>query len=373
MPLKTDILNVVVDSLYALKQLAAYKKLIDDDIAVYAKQVRASALEQFGKPVLEAETEVFLDLLTRGGKRIRGALVLAGYEMCGGKNQESILPAARAIEMFHAYILMIDDIQDRSALRRGRPSAHKMIEAYHAKHGLRGDAAHTGTSLAINAALAGAHAAQMVLANLDVDSNYRLKALSITNRTMAITAHGQTLDILNELVDMPDEADIERVLEWKTALYSVINPLQVGMVLAGVECPVTTAVTAYGMHAGKAFQVVDDILGIYGDEKELGKTPGDDIREGKGTLLVLYALQHAKPADKKFLRKCLGNPSLTMADFKECQEIIQRSGAVDHANKVAAQHLDQAIESLDQVQGFWTEDGARFLKSLALALKNRTN
>ena len=355
----------------ALAKLAEYKQAIDDDIAKYAKYVRTSTREQYGARVADTETDVFLDMLARGGKRIRGSLVMAGYEMCGGTNRAMIVQAARAIEMLHAYMLIIDDIQDRSDLRRSKPSAHKMIEEYHRKQGFKGDAAHAGISLALMAGLAGAHGAQAILANIDAEPQLRLNAISITNRTMAITAHGQTLDIINELVETPDPTDIEKVLEWKTALYTVINPLHVGMVLAGAGCDATNAITPYGHHAGKAFQITDDILGIYGDEKDLGKTPGDDIREGKGTLLVLYALQHAKPGDAAFLKKCLGNAKLTLEDFAKCRQIIKDSGALANAQEQAAHHLDAALASLDKGKGLWTQDGTDFLTGIARALQNR--
>ena len=355
----------------SLKKLAEYKQAIDDDIATYSKYVRQVTREQFGDYVADIETEVFLDILGRGGKRIRGALVMAGYEMCGGTDRKMIVQAARSIEMLHAYMLIIDDIQDRSALRRGKPSAHEMIAAYHQQRKFKNDADHAGISLALNAALAGAHAAQAILANMDTEPQLRLNVLSITNRTMGITAHGQTLDIINELVAEPAQADIERVLEWKTALYTVINPLHVGMVLAGADCRATDAITPYGHFAGKAFQITDDILGIYGDQKDLGKTPGDDIREGKGTLLALYALKHAAPTDKAFLKKCLGDPELTVKDFEECRRIIKDSGALDHAQKEAAKYLNQALSSLDAVKGLWSRGGAEFLKGIAKALQSR--
>jgi len=355
----------------ALAKLAGYKQAIDADIEAYVQVVRKSTLEQYGQVVLDVETDLFLDMLQRGGKRIRGGLVMAGYEMCGGTDRQMIVQAARAIEMLQAYILIIDDIQDRSSLRRGKPTIHKLVEAYHRKHKLKGDPAHAGTSLALMAAISSAHIAQTVLANLDAEPELKIKALSITNRTMAITAHGQTLDIMNELVKTPTQEDIERVLEWKTALYTVINPLQVGMVLAGAECPATTAISQYGHHAGKAFQITDDILGIFGDEKDLGKTPGDDIREGKGTLLALYALQHANAADKAFLRQCLGNQNLSNEDFKKCQRIIKSSGALDYARQLAADNLEQATKALDQPDAPWSQEGADFLKGLARALQHR--
>ncbi len=351
-------------------QLAAYKRAIESDLTAYSAYAREVTLKQYGRYVYETETEVFLDVLSRGGKRIRGSLVMAGYEMCGGTNKHMIIQAARAIEMLHAYILIIDDIQDRSALRRGKPSAHEMLAAYHRKHKLKGDAPHAGISLALNAGLAGAHAAQTILANMDAEPQLKLNVISIANRTMAITAHGQALDIMNELVETPDIADIERVLEWKTALYTVINPLHVGMVLAGADCHATDAITPYALHVGKAFQITDDILGIFGDEKDLGKTPGDDIREGKGTILTVYAQQHASAADKAFLQKCLGAP-VTAKDFARCRQIIESCGALAHAQAEATAHLEKAFLALDKAEGLWSTAGTEFLRNLALTLQNR--
>jgi len=356
-----------------LAQLAPYKRVIDEDIAAYALEMRTTTKAQYGQSVLDAETDIFLDMLARGGKRLRGALTMVGYEMCGGTNRAMIVQAARAIEMLHAYILIIDDIQDRSTLRRGKATAHEMLAAYHKKHGLRGDSRHAGISLALMSGIAGGHVAQSILANLDARPELRTNVLSIVNRTMAITAHGQTMDIMNELVEHPTLEDIDRVLEWKTALYTIINPLHVGMVLAGAGCEQTDAITPFATHIGKAFQITDDILGIFGEEKELGKLPGDDIREGKGTLLTAYALQHASPEEAVFLRRCLGNPELTAEEFEQCKHIIEHIGALAEARYQAGAHITQALESFEATKGMWQPKGAEFLQSLALALQKRVS
>lgn len=357
----------------ALEQLAKYKGAIDADIEEYAAEVRETTFKNYGQRVFDVEVDLFLDMLLRGGKRIRGGLVMAGYEMCGGTDRAMIVQAARAIEMLHAYILIIDDIQDRSALRRGKPTIHKLVEAYHHQHRLKGSAEHAGISLALMAAITGAHLAQAVLTDLKVSPGLRIEALSLTNQTMAITAHGQTLDIMNELVDMPTQEDVERVLEWKTALYTVINPLQVGMALAGADDFALEAIKPYGQYAGKAFQITDDILGIFGDEEDLGKTPGDDIREGKGTLLALHALQHASTTDKEFLQQSLGNQDLTSEDFERCKQIIRVTGALEYARQLAADSLRLATESLESAGSHWNREGTDFLKSLAQALQTRVS
>ncbi|HSX16692.1 MAG TPA: polyprenyl synthetase family protein [Patescibacteria group bacterium] len=351
-------------------RLAAYKQAIDDDIASYAAFAQESARARYDK-YATLEVDAFLDILARGGKRIRGALVMLGYEMCGGKDQAMIVQAARALEMLHAYMLILDDIQDRAAVRRGKPAAHKMLEEYHRKHHLKGDGEHTGLSLAINVAAAGNHAAQIVLANLNADPQLKLNALSITNRTLMITSHGQSCDIMNEIVEDPEPADLDNVMEWKTALYSFINPLHVGMVLAGAGCQDTDAITPYALHVGKGFQIADDLLGLFGDEKELGKSPMDDMREGKMTVLMAHAIKNSPAKDVTFLRKMLGNQDLTAAEFTRCQEIVKASGAVEYAQERAAQEVDVALRELDTVAHRWPAADVQFLRELAKKMTQR--
>jgi geranylgeranyl pyrophosphate synthase len=354
------------------KQLAAYKRAINDDIAAYAEYARAVAGEQFGL-YSKLEVETFLDILSRGGKRIRGALVMHAYAMLGGTNEPMILQAARAIEMVHAYMLIMDDIQDRSTVRRGKPTAQVMMANYHRTHKLKGDAEHAGIALGLNVGIAGNHAAQIILANMDADPQLKLNVLSITNRTLMITAHGQMYDVMNELLTHPDPADIERVMEWKTALYSFINTIHVGMVLAGAGCEDTDAITPYARHTGKAFQVADDILGVYGDDATVGKSVMDDIREGKITTLTQYALAHAAPTDKTILQKLLGKSDLTKQEFQQAKDILDRSGAHAAATERATQEVATALASLDRVAHRWPAEYVDFLRALAYKMVARTS
>lgn len=351
--------------------LGQYKQAIDDDIANYSKYTRTSTLQHYGANA-HLEIDAFLEILARGGKRIRGALVMLGYEMAGGTNRPMILQAARAVEMMHAYILMIDDIQDRSPIRRGGPTAHMALADYHRQHQLAGDAAHFGVSIALDAALAGAHAAQMILSNLDADPQLRLNVIGIINRTMLITAHGQTNDIMNEMVAEVSHEDIERVLEWKTAEYTFLNPLCIGLVLAGADCGETDAIRDYALGAGKAFQITDDILGTFGTEFESGKSPMDDIREGKRTLLVAYALEHATNGNKNFLLQMLGNADITPAQFARCKDILVETGALTYAQDQAKQYVEQALHALETEEHRWSADGTLFLRELATYLLTRT-
>jgi geranylgeranyl diphosphate synthase, type I len=352
-------------------KLAEYKELIDADIDTYSKQLERETLQQFGVNARLA-VDTYLSVLARGGKRIRGALTMLSYEMCGGTDQKMIIQAARALEMIHAYILIIDDFQDRSGIRRGGPTAHVLLGNYHRRHELANDSDHFGASIAINAALSGAHAAQQILAELPVGSALKLNAIQTINHSMVVTSHGQTNDIINEVVAEVTHRDIERVLEWKTAHYTFLNPLTVGMILAGADEKSIKAITDYAMHAGKAFQITDDNLGTFGSEFESGKSPTDDIREGKRTLIIAHALEHTNNDNKNFLVQMLGNSQLTPVEFERCKDILVESGALDYAQKAATKHVSQAIKALDKHPSSWNESGVQFLRGLATYLLQRT-
>jgi len=224
---------------------------------------------------------------------------------------------------------------------------------------------HFGIAMALNSALGGAHEAQTILAKLDVNEAVRLRVLNIVNRTMVVTAHGQTNDIFNEVAASVDENAVERVLEWKTANYTLLNPLHVGMVLAGADEDDIAAISEYAMHVGKAFQITDDILGTFGSEFESGKSPMDDTKEGKRTLLTVYALEHTSNGNKNFLLQMLGNHRLKPAEFQRCKDIIVDCGALNYAKGRAETEIELALTSLDGDQERWSQEGVSFLRGLA--------
>lgn len=358
------------DTALFASRLQDYKKLIDAEIKLYSRQVQKTTLQKYGARSRVA-LDAYLEILNRGGKRIRGALTMLGYEMVGGKDQKMILQAAMAIEMMHAYVLVIDDICDRSPTRRGGPTAHESLSEYHKRKSWADESYHFGESIAMNAALTANHAAQVILANLDVDPELRVKAISVFNYAMVTTGHGQVNDIFNEVSGQVSERDVENVLEWKTAHYTFLNPLTFGMCLAGAGCGPTDAIATYALEAGRAFQITDDILGVFGEEFESGKSPLDDIREGKRTILTVHALQHANIADKNFLLQMLGNAHLTSVEFARCKEILVETGSLAYAEKRAKEHITTALESLEENKQYWSKDGTRFLRGLALYLSGR--
>lgn len=227
----------------------------------------------------------YKSVATRGGKRLRGSLVLESYLLHGGTNEQIALELATAIEMVHAYLLVIDDFCDKSETRRGQLTANKEIELYHKQNTFRGDSVHFGNSIAVNAGLIAMQITNNYIISLELDNETKLELLKTLNECLIVTGHGQINDIFNEALPTVEDDMIYNVLEWKTAYYTFFNPIEMGAILAGKHINGDGRLRKYASSLGKAFQLQDDIIGIFGDDKITGKSNLDDIREGKMTLL----------------------------------------------------------------------------------------
>ncbi len=311
------------------------------------------------------------DIMERGGKRIRASLAERAYRMFGGSDDAVIERIGLALEMINAYLLIIDDVSDQSDLRRGGASAHRLLEKWHAHAGLKGSTDHFGASMATLAAMTGAHMAISQIAALPIAAERRTAAIENLNQLLTITCHGQINDTFNQATATHDNKAVEHVLLWKTAYYTFVNPLQLGAILAGAPQGALDSLQQYGLHAGRAFQISDDIIGFFGEAEQTGKNTLDDLREGKRTLLMLKALQLANETDAAFLESQLGNAQLTEADFERCQNIVRGCGALNAAKAELAASCDQAkrcLKSHDIPAG----SGVRFLDGLTDYLQDRT-
>lgn len=343
--------------------LGGYKRIIDQDVEKFTRQLIAQTGEQFGLHSAES-MNVFCDVLSRNGKRIRGALTMLAYEMYGGTNENVAIEAARVMELIQTYLLIVDDVHDRSRTRRGAPSAHVMLEEIHSSNHWKDDQRHFGESIAFNCSLIGSHIAMTIASDLDVEPVVAVKALKILNTNLQVTGEGQANDIFNEVTQTSSEAQVENVLVWKTAYYTFVNPLQFGAVLAGASDDELNRLREYSLAAGRAFQITDDILGTFGSEFESGKSPLDDLREGKRTLLMIHALKNADKEDAYFLERMLGKQDLTQTEFVKAKEIIFKAGSLDYTKQEAQKSRDDAVLCVDR---YWSQDypkQSEFLKSL---------
>jgi geranylgeranyl pyrophosphate synthase len=344
------------------KTLEYRQNLINAELESISQEIITDTTEQFG--IYPAEViNAYIAVLLRGGKRIRGALAMEAYEMFGGKDQDVIVKAACALEMLNTYVLVADDIQDRSLTRRGGPTAHIILKKYHDNLHLKGDSQHFGEAAAISSFLIAQHLASNILLQLPVEESVRIRALVSVNKSFVITGHGQTLDIFSEAVEDISEQDIYNILSWKTAYYTFINPMQLGAILAGASEQQISPLVDYGLNAGRVFQLTDDIIGTFGNELDTGKSSLDDIKEGKRTLLIVSALKAASSSDAYFLSSCLGNQNITMSEFKRCKNILEKTGALSATKQAAMDSATEAIEVLD-TNSTWPLSSRKFLQDL---------
>lgn len=326
--------------------------------------------------------------ITYGGKRLRGAFVYYGYMMYGGKDFNEILKSAAFVELIHNYILVIDDIQDNADLRHGKKTLHERYKDYYKeiilpirKRRLRrhlddyeyeGDPEHFGISLALNGGLLLSHYAQLLFLKTKFDHNLKTKALEKLNRCVIDTAYGQTVDIYGEKVGDVDEEYVLKVHKYKTGKYTYENPLHIGAILAGANEEDLKDLTEYGIPAGIAFQIQDDILGIFGDEDKMGKSAMGDLKEGKWTLLIVKALENANQKQKKKLLTALGNKHLTIEDQEEVKKIIIETGSLQYSKDLALKYVKKAKKTLEKNKKLhWKQEGVDFLNGIADYMINR--
>lgn len=289
----------------------------------------------------------FCEILLRGGKRLRGMLAQQSYYAHGGRDETVAMTAARVFEFIQAYLLILDDIADRSDMRRGGLSAHKLLEKHAGDEDMKGDNAHYGTTQAMNAAVAGMHKATTELLDLAIDPAIISRAIHSLHDNLAVTIDGQMNDIFNEVSrNVPTEQAIEHVLTRKSAYYTILSPLELGACLAGVN-GLSQQLCDYAIHTGCAFQITDDTIGTFGDKTQTGKGTNDDIYEGKMTLLMQYALTHADVAQKEILETTVGNSAATDQQCDIIRGILLQTGAKDYADTRSAWHEEEAIAALD--------------------------
>jgi len=344
------------------EQLRFKAEMVNAGVAAFAHDLREEVATEGDHAV--AAVESYVSLLDRGGKRSRGMLTMTGYELFGGSDPEVATSAAAAVEAFHAYLLVMDDVADASDLRRGGPTAHIALEEYFEEHGVD-DAAKLGTDIAQTIALLAQHKAQEHLLNLPISPEQKVMALQVLNQGLTRTCMGQALDILAPKFDMSPE-DIIKIATYKTAHYSYLLPLRVGATLAGASKEEMEHFTSYALPAGLAFQLQDDIIGLFEDEAVTGKSRMSDIIEGKKTLLMTRALALASPDDRLILESALGNEALTPEHFERCLEIISETGAMDEVKTLIDTYTQTALASLDSFPNEWPADRVSFMRELAI-------
>ncbi|WP_310526981.1 polyprenyl synthetase family protein [Nocardioides sp.] len=343
---------------------ARIQAVLDDFLDVQAALLTPLG-DDAARLVAEARTSV------SGGKRFRAAFCYWGFRAIRPEvaDDTALVRACAALELLHASALVHDDFMDASDTRRGRPATHRAFEAEHREAGWSGDAEQYGAAAAILLGdlllgWAGDMLRHCGLAQERVDAGLNMFELC---RTEVIA--GQFLGVS---VQARAHADVETamtVLRYKSAKYSIERPLDIGASLAGATHEQVSALSRFGLPLGEAFQLRDDLLGVFGDPAVTGKPAGDDLIEGKRTVLVALALAAAEPADAERLHTALGR-ALDEAAVADLRRIIDASGAHTQVEQLIGSLAATAVTALE---GTTIGEHARgVLTELASAATQRT-
>ncbi|HWI43895.1 MAG TPA: polyprenyl synthetase family protein [Nocardioides sp.] len=311
-----------------------------------------------------------------GGKRFRAAFCFWGHAALAGTPTgtaaDAVRRAAASLELLHASALAHDDLMDASDTRRGRPASHRGFEAGHRDAGWRGDPEQYGAAAAILLGDLLLSWADELLRRCGLDWDRVGPALEVLDLCRSEVIAGQFLDVSVQARGTASVGQAMTVLRYKSAKYSIERPLHIGAALAGADEAALALLTDFGLPLGEAFQLRDDLLGVFGDPATTGKPAGDDLVEGKRTVLVALALEAASPADAARLDSALGT-ELSEADVEGLRAIIDGCGAREQVEAMIVDLGDRAVEALrrGRDEAGWDAHACGVLEQLAAAATQR--
>ena len=316
---------------------------------------QAVVLDELGPDVTDLLDRV--GSLLAGGKRLRAAFLYWGHRAAGRPDSDELVRLATAMEFFQAAALLHDDVMDDSDTRRGMPAAHRALAAAHTERGWGGDEDRFGVAGAILAGNLCLSWTDELLATSGLATEDLARGREVFDRMRTQLMAGQFLDVVDSVRpwdDLPAEERVERaqrVIRYKSAKYTVEHPLLIGATTGGVSEGDLAHLSDYGLALGHAFQLRDDVLGVFGDPDATGKPAGDDLREGKRTVLIAHTLSGTDDSGRETLRTRLGDPHLDLAAVDELRAIITASGAVDAVESEISGLATQARTSLAAATG----------------------
>jgi len=344
---------------------AALIARVDAELAAFLDE-RAGSLAAVGAelaPVADAAQSLVLD----GGKRLRPRFAYWGWRAVRPAEDDdaALIRAAAALELVHVCALVHDDLMDSSATRRGMPAAHTRFAEMHREAHWGGNSESFGSAAAILLGDLLLSWADTLFARSGLDGRTRVVYDDMRQLVMA----GQYLDVLVQVRRDYNPGDALRVAEFKTSKYTVECPLHLGATAAGAEEDVLAALSAYAIPIGEAFQLRDDVLGVFGDPAITGKPAGDDLREGKQTLLVALAMQSASTPQAAILRAGLGDRGLDDSGVAQLRQVIVETGALSLVEERITDRAEQGRRALDNP--VLRDDARAALDALALAATQR--
>jgi geranylgeranyl diphosphate synthase, type I len=348
--------------------LAELKKEIDKELG-YQFNIAIKGVRKKDALMAEALAQA-KNITLAGGKRIRGALLCQAYFGVGGKERKKIIKAATAIELVHMLLLVHDDIMDKGWLRHGEKTLHTFFSEKKQKNLPADEVKHFGNSIAmITGDMLYAMANNLILESKFNDAVI-IQSLSQVQSIIETTIAGQSQDVWIAHKKNATEKEILNMYKNKTARYTLEGPLYVGAMLAGrndrkfLQC-----LSRYAVPVGIAFQIQDDILGIFGIKQKTGKLAVSDIEEGKRSIIVTKAFSRANLRQKKQLDSILGKKNLSNKEIRTFQDILKSTGALEYSKKMAAAYLVKGKREIKKIA--FLPDTKRFLMGLTEYLEDR--
>jgi geranylgeranyl diphosphate synthase type I len=295
----------------------------------YVSQIDAIYTLKKISPVLSHHIKEYI---SRQGKRVRSTLVVLSYLGYAKTPKPGLYTSALALELLHNFMLIHDDIIDRSALRRGKPAMHTMLDSHlSAYHNLK----FNGSDLGI--VIADVIYAMAIDAFLEIRENpaYKEAALKKFVEAAIFTGSGEFIEMLAgaKPIDKIAMKEIYKIYDLKTAYYTFCSPLTVGALLAGASPAQIESLIEYGINVGRAFQINDDILDMFATETQTGKSEMTDIKESKKTVLIWHAFQKTTPRNRKIMQQIFDKSNISRRDLEKVRAIVQSSGSLDFARK----------------------------------------
>jgi len=346
--------------------LRARVQRVVDEVLAYESGVLSRVSPDLD-PLMQA-----LGALLSGGKRLRPAFAYWGWRGAGGDrvDDEAALRAAASLEFLQACALIHDDVMDGSDTRRGLPAAHRRFAGVHREAGWLGSHETFGIGAAILLGDLCLSWADEVLLTADFSPEALRRAKTVYDEMRTELMAGQYLDLLEQARGGGSVDRALTVVRYKSAKYTIERPLHLGAALAGATPEVFDAYSGYGLPLGEAFQLRDDVLGVFGDPAETGKPAGDDLREGKRTVLIAIAVERSTPAQAEVIRRYLGDPGLGSDGVEALRQIIEDTGALAHTETLIGELLRHSLESLETTAV--DEEAREVLTGLAYAATRRT-
>ena len=352
----------------AKENLLDFKKVLDVELEKYLtiKTQEAASYSKHTKELCDHIT----DLTLRGGKRVRAALLYYSYLAHGGKDCEQALKAAMSMELSETYLLIHDDVIDEDRLRRGGETIQVSYEEMSkVKYRHSSNHHHFGLSMAVAAGDIACGMSNEIIADCNFEPKKIFEAMKLLNETYILESYGQGLDILSERRDDIKHDDVMLTYKLKTVPYTFDTPVKMGAILAGANASKIKSLEDYAVPLGIAFQIQDDILGMFGTEEKIGKPVTSDLKEGKKTLLILDALEKADKIQKEIIEQNLGNKKVTQRGLNEVRAVITETGALEKSKLIAKSLVAKSLTALEKNN--LKHEGKDFLLKIAEYMVNR--